>query len=289
MNVLVIGGNGFIGQHLLCSLRQNPTHRITNIYRNRCDDLLTGIQHYNINRKDRPALQRFLDKKKFDVTVDLAAFTPKDIASLFTGLQTHIYIFISSCAVYGEATGMEICEKTQPTNFQHKYGQNKWLAEKEVSNHHPLFAIIRPAIVYGSKDSNKQRGDYFFSQITKKEIFIPGNMEVRNNYLYVLDLVDLICKNFYIKSSVVMNAGGLAFDWWEYIETVSKVTGYNIPKLLCKGMNLVAFREYAKRNNISFPHNVFHDFVLKNNVSHQLGWAPKTKLLDGLRSYYSNR
>lgn len=286
MNILVIGGNGFIGQHLLKKLSKIKENKITNIYRNNLDVLLENIEHIRLNRKDIPQLQRFFKNKIFDVTIDLAAFTRKDVQEIQLNLETQLYVFLSSSAIYGNVDSMEILEDTSPIlHSEHKYALNKWMAEREIEKNKTPSIILRPAIVYGPYDSNIERGKYFISQMKKKQIVIPGKVNVYNNYVYVDDLVDLIMKCLTIrKGKIILNVGGESFNWLEYVTTISKIMNLPVPEIISQKMTLQEFKVFTKQHKCHCPHNVFKHFVIKSLKTKTFQWNPKVTLEEGLKN-----
>ena len=282
MRVLIIGGNGFIGQVLISQLRKKNCE-IVNIYRNSQDTLQEHVENIHLNRKDVPAFRRRLHRKKFDAVIDLAAFTKKDVEVVDEIVDSDVYVFISSCAVYGEIDSCNINEKTTVTaNKHHKYAYNKIAAEDRVRQKPHI--IIRPAVVYGKNDSHRERGQYFFQHIHESKITIPGKSTVQNNYIYVDDLARLIAMMlFSTKRNVTVNAAGMSFDWDVYLQTLAEVCKVPQPKIESLGLSLPEFRTYAKNNKLHFPHNAFHDFVLNCDLAQELyGWQPTTSLHEGL-------
>ena len=282
MRVLIIGGNGFIGQSLISQLRKKNCE-IVNIYRNSQDTLQEHVHHIHLNRKDIPTFRRHLYRKKFDAVIDLAAFTKKDVEIVGEIVDSDVYVFISSCAVYGEIDSRNINEKnTVTTNKQHKYAYNKIAAEDRVRQ--KTHIIIRPAVVYGKNDSHRERGQYFFQYIHKDKITIPGKSTIYNNYIYVEDLARLIVATLLSsKRNVTVNAAGISFDWHVYLQTLADVCKVPQPQVESLGLSLPEFRTYAKNNKLHFPHNAFHDFVLNCDLAQELyDWRPTTSLHKGL-------
>ena len=284
MRVLIIGGNGFIGQILISQLCKKNCE-IVNIYRNSQDTLPEHVENICLNRKDVPTFRKYLYAKKFDAVIDLAAFTRKDVEVVDKIVDSDIYVFISSCAVYGEVDSLNINEKSAvTTNKHHKYAYNKIAAEDFIRQKTHL--IIRPAVVYGKNDSHLERGQYFFKHIHEGKITIPGKSCVQNNYIYVDDLARLIVAAlFSTKRNVTINAAGIRFDWDVYLQTMADACKVPQPQIESLGLSLPEFRTYAKNNKTHFPHNAFHDFVLNCDLAQELyGWRATTPLHEGLRS-----
>lgn len=284
MRILIIGGNGFIGQVLISQLCKKNCE-IVNIYRNSQDILPENVENICLNRKDILAFRKHLHGKKFDALIDLAAFTRKDVAAVDEIVDSDVYVFISSCAVYGEVDSLNINEKNAvTTNKHHKYAYNKIAAEDFIRQKTHL--IIRPAVVYGKNDSHLERGQYFFKRIHQDKIIIPGKSAVHNNYIYVDDLGHLIVAALFSTTrNVIVNAAGIGFDWDVYLKTMADVCKVPPPQIENLGLSLPEFRTYAKNNKTHFPHNAFHDFVLNCDLAQELyEWRPTTPLHEGLRS-----
>ncbi|WP_372368774.1 NAD-dependent epimerase/dehydratase family protein [Candidatus Uabimicrobium sp. HlEnr_7] len=283
MNVLVIGGSGFIGNEVTKILQSKC--KLTNIYRNKNNNLQNNINNIFLNRKDIANFRKHFQKKSFDAIIDFSAFTAKDIELTSSIVSTSHYILISSSAVYGKKNSCFVNEKAQLSHAEnHKYAYNKIQTENFLQQTHLTYSIIRPAIVYGKNDSNPTRGKYFFEQIHANKIIIPGMLDVKNNYIHVYDLADLIVKCLFSKhKNNIINAGGPIFNWQTYLQNIAEINKVSLPEIACLNLSLPNYRVYAKKNKFHFPHNAFHNFVVNSDYAKTLyNWQPQMSLYKGL-------
>ena len=186
MKILVIGGTGFIGTHVLRRLVGNG-HNVAVFHRGQTEtELLRSVQHIYGKRKD---LSTFLaDFKKFapDVVLDLIPYVEQDALILmdtFFNMAKRV-VAISSMyvyAAYGRLTGSENGEPDQMpfdedaplrSNFYpyREYAQSsddlvynyeKILVERVVMNHSKLpGTVLRLPQVYGCGDNQHRAFEY---------------------------------------------------------------------------------------------------------------------------------
>ena len=174
MKVLVTGGAGFIGSHIVDQLLAEG-HQVVVV-----DDLSTGSLD-NVNPQASFVRLSVLDgellglfaREKFDAALHLAAQTivgssleHPDIDArvnvlgtlqVLEGCRQHgveRIIFASTAAVYGDTADLPVPEEApgQPASF---YGLSKLTAERYIQMYHALYGlnylILRYANVYGER------------------------------------------------------------------------------------------------------------------------------------------
>lgn len=202
-NILVTGGAGFIGSHLLEELIRNKDRHITVI-----DDLSTGkIDNIKNLIKNidfyKTKIQNFKLNKKFDIIYHLAAKANtrekglKDFEDnvLATEAVTkmlkpngHIY-FSSSCAVYGNQPFVTEQSPFKPIS---PYGYSKWMNESTIKLNCKNWTIFRFGNVFGERqDGSTEMGlvgviSYNLKRNTEMEVFNAGENE--RDYIYVKDV-----------------------------------------------------------------------------------------------------
>ena len=177
MKVLVTGGAGFIGSHIVDQLLAEG-HQVVVV-----DDLSTGSLD-NVNPQASFVRLSVLDgellglfaREKFDAALHLAAQTivgssleHPDIDArvnvlgtlqVLEGCRQHgveRIIFASTAAVYGDVAELPVPEEApgQPASF---YGLSKLTAEKYIQMYHELYGlhyvILRYANVYGERQGD---------------------------------------------------------------------------------------------------------------------------------------
>lgn len=149
LKILVVGGAGYIGSHMIDMLRQNNYEVIA------LDNLSTGYQDavfdttfINADLADTTALEKCFSKYQFDAVMHFAAFMQvgesvqqpakyyrnnviNTINLLDVMLRHNVnkFIFSSSAAVYGEPQYTPI-DVDHPKNPVNPYGRSKWMVEQ---------------------------------------------------------------------------------------------------------------------------------------------------------------
>lgn len=206
MNILIIGGAGYIGG-VTTHLARNNGHKVTVL-----DDLSSGndynvpagVELARIDVRNRPAIDAFFTNRSFDAVMHFAALIlvpesmvrPYDYfavnsfgllntvdAAVRSGIKQ--YILSSTAAVYGNAE--KPLAETDPANPVNPYGMSKLVAENILASYalsHQLnWVALRYFNVAGAYDGVGT--DYPFvshiipsllAQMRKKEpIYINGN------------------------------------------------------------------------------------------------------------------
>ncbi|MEU0894325.1 NAD-dependent epimerase/dehydratase family protein [Streptomyces massasporeus] len=100
LEVLVIGGNRYVGKRLLARLLA-AGHRVTVLNRGSSPPP-AGVEHLRADRDDERALAGALGSRSFDVVVDQVCYTPRQAAiarRVFSG-RTRRYVMTSTVEVY---------------------------------------------------------------------------------------------------------------------------------------------------------------------------------------------
>jgi len=209
MNLLLTGSNGFIGRHLLYSLKKISELDVAILSRN---DNGLNKKVLNVDLLDDFELSDYL--KYYDVVIHVAAMANAneldDSVELFkmnvdstlrlaqqsalAGVKR--FIFISTIKVNGESTEMDtpfdMNVSVEPLN---QYGLSKYLAEsglKKISSECDLeVVIIRPPLVYGP---GVKANFASLMNLVSKGIPLPFGCITHNqrSLVSVTNLVDLI-------------------------------------------------------------------------------------------------
>ncbi len=99
-NVLLVGGAGFLGSHVARAFVARG-HRVTSLSRTK-RSRVDGVVSLVADRRDASALAAALDGKRFDFTVDLAAYDAADVEGLLLVpyAATGRYVLVSTGQVY---------------------------------------------------------------------------------------------------------------------------------------------------------------------------------------------
>ena len=215
MKVLVTGGAGFIGSHVVETLINWGHEPVV------ADNFLSGkrefvhpkVRVYDIDITS-PKLKEVFEKEKPKAVIHLAAqvdvaFSIKDpVTDAYHNILGTInlltcchryniqkFIFSSSCAVYGDKDDISIPE-TSPIHPLSYYGISKYTSELYIqifnSLHHLPFTVLRYANVYGPRQTPKGEGgvvSIFFQKILKGESpYIFGDGEQTRDFVFVKDV-----------------------------------------------------------------------------------------------------
>lgn len=301
MNILVTGGAGFIGSHLVDGLIAEGHHVII------VDNLSTGSRK-NLNPKavfyeedirHTDALDRIFADEQVQIVFHEAAQTlvpysmehPKEDAELnIMGLinvldmcrKYHVekIIFSSSAAVYGDNLNVLLKEDQplMPTSF---YGLTKVTAEKYIQLYHDVFglsyAILRYSNVYGERQGSHGEGGvvYVFSKALAqgKDLTIFGDGEQSRDFIYVKDVA-----RANIKAMDAAVPSGIY-----NVSTAIETTINALKEILLYFSRVPVQVSYADARG-----GDIYRSALDNTAAKQvLQWKPATKLLQGLQTTYS--
>ena len=199
LRVLVLGGTGFIGPHLVRALMAKG-HTVSMFNRGRTNaDLFPEVEKLIGDRQDN---LEALKGRTWDAVIDNSAVRRAAWVRLSADVlndSVGVYLFTSTRSVYSDFSEIGLTEETGPThepdpaaidegrNLQ--YGQAKITMEYElkkvfVDNH----LIVRPGLIVGPGD-NTDRFTYWPVRIDRGgEVLAPGDPE---NYVHFIDVRDL--------------------------------------------------------------------------------------------------
>lgn len=295
MKVLVTGGAGFIGSHIVDTLVQ------ANLQVYILDNLTTG-SFGNISpeavflKKDiRDAdLKEVLAKERFDYVIHQAAQTMvgKSLEEPYYDCDVNIrglvnlleacrlsevkrFVFASSAAIYGDTAALPIGEEgeKQPASF---YGQSKLTGEHYLNLYYKNFGLeyvaLRYANVFGERQGANGEGGVISIFLNKllagQELTVYGDGNQTRDYVYVKDVAQA-------------NYQALFADAANRSYNVSTARETSINELLALLSSMT--KEPVTVRNEGMRCNDIRRSVLANQAAHDgLKWMPTYTLSEGL-------
>ena len=161
MNVLILGGSGFIGRHTASALLASG-HRVSAMQRSDGAALPTGVQRI---RGDRDDAMRSLANGGWDACVDTCGYFPRALHSSCGALAgVRRYVYVSAVRVYGDPAAGPVTEdfpRVPPAADQvneiddASYGPLKVACEDVVqARFGDRATLLRPQVVTGPGDAS---------------------------------------------------------------------------------------------------------------------------------------
>ncbi len=296
MKILVTGGAGFIGSHVV-ELFINAGHDVAVV-----DDLSTG-RRSNLNPKARfyqvdirsPQMREVFEQERpevvdhhaaqmdvrksvedplFDADVNISGSIK--LAQLAMEFGTRKFIHISSGgAVYGEPVYLP-CDEDHPVRPLCPYGASKYTFEMYLFMFKELYgldySVIRYPNVYGPRqDPNGEAGvvAIFIGQMLRgKPVTINGSGEQVRDFVYVGDCAKANLATLEKGSGRVYNLGyGIGTNINQIFDGLKAITAY--PQDAHHGPAKVG--------------ETFRIYLDASRAKADLGWEPSVDLQEGLR------
>lgn len=297
--VLVTGGCGFIGSHLVERLVATGFKVIVidNFAVNSKVVLPAGVKLFKSDVSD-PKVSDLVAKLKPQIVFHLAAdnrvTSPPEatIASNIIGTYNLLagakkanakqFVFTSSAAVYGDSPRLPIKE-TDPTRPISAYGISKLTGEVYCGLFQKEFltSIFRFANVYGPRQSSAAEGGavaiFIKKMLTGEPLIVYGDGQQTRDFVFVGDVVDALMLSLKKKQSFKVNIGsGKEISVKELLDKLESLTKI-APKI---------------SNQPARPVEIDHSLFSHELATNVLGWRPKTDLKSGLKKtleYYQNQ
>lgn len=293
MNVLVLGGNGFLGSHLVDALlKEGCCVRVADQYAERYREPLPDVDYRIVPLCSSDDFVKVLGD--IDCVYHLASTTVPSTSNqkiisdihenlIFTimlleamvkvGLKKIVYVS-SGGAVYGKPD-VSLVEETHPLNPISSYGVVKVAIEKYFGmfqydyDMHPV--ILRPACAYGPRQGNLGAqgviGTFLHCVKNNEKLVVWGDGGNVRDYIFIRDLVSLCVSAGMSEATGVFNAGGgVGYSLCDVIACIKQVTGVDVDPVF----------EDARVYDVS-------KIVLSNKKAKSyFGWQPKVSLHDGV-------
>ncbi len=310
--VLVTGGAGFIGSHLVdylykkgCRIKTVDinTRQEKTVSPNRVTEIIGDITRQEI-------IQNLL--ADIDIVFHLAGLVTQKNAGPADYWKVNVdatrrlleeskkqkvqrFIYCSSDSVSGKIKELPAKESDAclPDNI---YGVTKYAAEKEVLKFKKLLevVIVRPTRVYGPGDMRMLK---IFKQIKKKRFYLVGKGEALIHPVFVTDVLnglELCVLKDNISGQIFYLGGDKTLCLREFLNTIAAYFRINLPgfvipspiamfgvlsyEVLCKLLRIKPL--FSRRNLEFFTRNRAYDISKAKRV---LGYSPQVDIVEGIR------
>ncbi len=307
--VLVTGGAGFIGSHLVEKILDMGchVHVADNFSRGRIENIETFLDKIHLYKVDLTKLENcILATKNIDYVFHLAASvggihyikrenvegsTPSILMNtnmLEASVQNDVekFLFTSSACVYREKKSelnVFTEEEAFPANPATTYGWAKIMGEIQCGSYHTDYGIktssVRIFNCYGENENLDPRWSHVIPSLIRKAILFPkerfsvfGDGKQERAFLYVKDCVEgLLLAMEKITDGDVINLGS------EEVVSVSE---------LAKKIIEISDKDIDIEYDSSGPQGTHRYCADTTKMKKVLGWRPKFLLDEGLRRTY---
>ncbi len=239
LDILVLGGTGFIGPHMVReALRRG--HRLTLFNRGQTNDTL--FRDLETIHGDRAGDLAGLRNRNWDAVIDNSGYVPSHVRNSAKLLSPNIgrYLFISTVAVYAEFDRLNEVdaplatiddESIEDVNGE-TYGPLKALCEKRAAEEigEDRLTIVRPTYICGAGDHTDRFTWYPVRTRRGGPMLWPGGPDATMQIIDVRDLasfvVDCLDKGTGGTFNAVNPVGSYTFG--ELLEDCQAVTGQTV-------------------------------------------------------------
>ncbi|PZD95524.1 UDP-glucose 4-epimerase [Paenibacillus sambharensis] len=296
--ILVTGGAGFIGSHIVdrCIEKGHRTIIVDNLTTGKRENVnpeaifyeadIRSNDMFSIMEKERPDVvihhaaqidvQQSIVNPFEDAGINISGTVNLLKASVTAGVRKFIYA--SSAAVYGPPESLPVTEdhRKMPISF---YGVSKYVPEYYIrtfaSLHNIAFTILRYANVYGVRQDPKGEGgviSIFLDRMLQNEpLRVFGDGTQTRDFIYVGDIAE---------------ANVQAIDHGDgQIVNISTATSVSLNGLIAAFEGVM-----GRKQEVSYEEarqgDILHSCLDNSLAKEQLAWEPKVNLEEGLRRIY---
>ena len=283
MKILVLGGTGAMGMHLVQLLKEKGAETFVTSRRNIKSD--KNLHYLQGNAKNLVFLQRCLQLHEWDAIVDFMVYDTQTFEERFALLlnNTKQYIFLSSARVYADSeepmteSFPRLLNVSKDIDFlkTDEYSLTKARQEDVLRNsEYQNWTIIRPYITYsenrlqlGTLEKEewlyralRGRTIVFSRDIASKITTLTYGLDVSQGILAIIGNSKALGEEFHITSSV-------SIIWDEvlegYLKVLEKYLGYK-PKVLLQELDKT-IELVSKRSNYQFIYDRMFNRTFDNS------------------------
>lgn len=300
MEILITGGAGFIGSHILAQLQERRDMDVVvfdNLSSGSKEHVPAGMELVEGDVCDEAAVDALFADHHFDAVIHLAAQTmvPTSVEQPVLDCQINLegvlhvleacrihgtghILFSSSAAVYGDNLHIPLkeTERLVPTS---PYGITKMTTEHYLRVYHELYGmdatVFRFANVYGERQGEKGEGgvvSIFCKLLSQRQgITVFGDGNQTRDFVYAGDIAQAIIRALPLKGCHTMNVStGQETSINDLIRSFEKAVGYTVPV------------QYTAPRTGDILRSVLSNEALKRD----LGFVPEMDLEEGIRRTY---
>lgn len=305
MSILVTGGAGFIGSHVVDELLKQNNDVIV------LDDLSGGFVE-NVSTKvkfikgdicDYELIKKIFDENEIEYVFHLAAYAAEGLSHFIKRFNYNnnligsvnlinqsiihkikCFVFTSSIAVYGK-NQLPMTEEAIPMP-EDSYGIAKYAVEQELEVSHKMFGlnyiIFRPHNVYGERQNigDKYRNviGIFMNQILQnKPLTVFGDGKQTRAFSYIGDVAPLIAESIKVKEAYneVFNVGAdIPYTINQLIKKVKEAMGNN-PEIKYLEPRNEVLHAYSSHKKAELVFNIDNKTDLETGLMKMSEWVKK--------------
>lgn len=293
--IIVTGGAGFIGSHLVDQLIADGEKVIVvdNLSSGTLNNINEKAIFYNLDIFDRNLLEVFeyekpeyvyhlaaqsnvttsIENPEYDANINILGTI--NILNLCKQYSIRKIIYSSSAAVYGTPFYLGI-DENHPINPNSFYAISKYTSEQYIKTYSRLYGIdytiLRYANVYGPRQNYISEGAVITSFINKllknEQPIIHGNGKQTRDFIYIKDVIEASILALSNGNGQILNIGtGVGISIIELFEIISnEISSNNVPRYVEKRFG-----------------DIIDSFFQIEQAKSILDWAPKYNLVSGVR------
>jgi 2'-hydroxyisoflavone reductase len=290
MNLLILGGTGFIGPHMVeYALKRG--HQVSVFNRGKSEDTLPANVERLVGDRDTKIGDGLnaLKGRQWDAVIDNTGYVPRHVRDSADLLKGNVgrYFFTSTGSVYDmsqesldENSPMtEVIDPDEENWYSEHYGGLKVLCEQAVQERYgDQSTIVRPHMVAGPGD-HTDRYTYWIARIDHGgDVIAPGDPDSPSQYIDVKDLSEFSVNLVEADQPGVFNGAGPTYSELPFAGLLYAIRGVTSADvrftwideefLLERQANFQmwlpkAMAQYRGANRVSIERSVAHGLTLR--------------------------